>query len=88
MLGCYRFTSSFPKHETYGLVSQMRRAAVSIAANIAEGFRKRHRADKCRFASGFFHDARVLRGRRMHDREHAITAMDEFLQPLGLCCHR
>jgi four helix bundle protein len=49
VLDYYRFTSSFPKHATYGLVSQMRRAAVSIAANIAEGFRKRHRADKCRF---------------------------------------
>jgi four helix bundle protein len=49
VLECYRFTASFPKHEMYGLVSQMRRAAISIAANIAEGFRKRHRADKCRF---------------------------------------
>ena len=37
VLNCYRFTSSFPKHETYGLASQMRRAAVSVAANIAEG---------------------------------------------------
>jgi four helix bundle protein len=33
----YRLTQTFPKHETYGLSSQMQRAAVSIAANIAEG---------------------------------------------------
>jgi four helix bundle protein len=33
----YRLTSSFPKRETYGMMSQMQRAAVSIAANIAEG---------------------------------------------------
>jgi len=33
----YRLTDSFPKREMYGLASQMRRAAVSIAANIAEG---------------------------------------------------
>ena len=38
-----------PKQETYGLCSQLRRSAVSIAANIAEGFRKRGRADKVRF---------------------------------------
>lgn len=33
----YRLTENFPKRETYGLVSQMRRAAVSIVSNIAEG---------------------------------------------------
>ncbi len=48
-LGIYEFTSGFPKQETYGLSSQMRRAAVSIPANIAEGFRKRGKADKARF---------------------------------------
>ncbi|MEX0886479.1 MAG: four helix bundle protein [Phycisphaeraceae bacterium] len=45
----YRFTASFPKHEMYGLTAQLRRAAVSIPANIAEGFRKQSRADKARF---------------------------------------
>jgi four helix bundle protein len=49
VLGVYPFTSSFPKHEIYGLSNQFRRAAVSIAANIAEGFRRRGRADKARF---------------------------------------
>jgi len=49
VLEVYRLTVSFPKHETYGLSSQMRRAAVSISANIAEGFRKRGKADKARF---------------------------------------
>jgi four helix bundle protein len=48
-LATYTFTSSFPKTETYGLSSQMRRSAVSIPANIAEGFRKRGKSDKARY---------------------------------------
>ena len=34
----YKLTENFPKHEIFGLVSQMRRAAVSVAANMAEGY--------------------------------------------------
>ena len=49
VLEVYKLTAVFPKQETYGLSSQMRRAAASIAANIAEGFRKRGKADKARF---------------------------------------
>lgn len=49
VLAVYRITGTFPKHELFGLTSQFRRAAVSIAANIAEGFRKRNKADKIRY---------------------------------------
>jgi len=49
VLETYAFTALFPRHEAYGLTMQMRRAAVSIPANIAEGFRRRGRADKARF---------------------------------------
>jgi len=49
VLAVYKFTEDFPKAETYGLAAQMRRAAVSIPANIAEGFRRRGKADKVRF---------------------------------------
>ena len=45
----YAVTKEFPKDELYGLTSQFRRAAVSIAANICEGYRKLSRADKLRF---------------------------------------
>jgi four helix bundle protein len=49
VLAVYRLTESFPQREIYGLSHQLRRAAVSIPANIAEGFRKRDPADKTRF---------------------------------------
>ncbi len=45
----YAVTKLFPESECYGLTSQFRRAAVSIAANICEGYRKLSRADKLRF---------------------------------------
>jgi len=48
----YQATTVFPKHETYGLTSQMRRAAVSIPSNIAEG--KGHRSD-AEFVRFLFH---------------------------------
>jgi four helix bundle protein len=49
VLSAYKLTETFPKSETYGLTSQLRRAAVSIPANIAEGFKKRGPADKARY---------------------------------------
>ena len=49
VLAAYRLSRTFPRSETYGPSSQFRRAAVSIAANIAEGFKKRSEADKLRF---------------------------------------
>ena len=49
VLGVYALTAAFPKQETYGLSMQLRRASVSIPANIAEGFRRRGKADKARF---------------------------------------
>jgi four helix bundle protein len=49
VLRVYRETRGFPKEELYGLTSQFRRAAVSVPANIAEGFRKQSSPDKARF---------------------------------------
>lgn len=48
-LEAYRSTNSFPKQEMFGLTSQIRRAAVSIAANIAEGCGKRGNGEFQRF---------------------------------------
>ena len=45
----YKITSNFPKEEKYSLVDQMRRVAVSITSNIAEGFGRRSWKDKVKF---------------------------------------
>lgn len=42
-------TKAFPKEELYGTTSQVKRSSVSVAANIAEGFKKKGKADKLRF---------------------------------------
>jgi four helix bundle protein len=49
VLAVYRYSESFPAREKYGLAHQLPRAAVSIPANIAEGFGKRRGAEKARF---------------------------------------
>ena len=75
VLEIYRVTPLFPKSETYGLASQARRAAVSIPANIAEGFRKRGRPDKVRFLN-------IAQGSLEESRYYLILAQD-----LGYCVH-
>jgi len=69
VLAVYAFTAGFPKHETYGLAAQMRRAAVSIPANIAEGFRRRGRVDKVRFMN-------IAEGSLEECRYYLILAQD------------
>jgi four helix bundle protein len=46
---CYRLTKGFPKEEAYGMTSQIRRAAVSIPANIAEGYGRGRRNEYVQF---------------------------------------
>jgi four helix bundle protein len=69
VLAIYNFTAAFPQRETYGLSHQMRQAAISIAANIAEGFRKRSKADKVRFMN-------IAEGSVEESRYYLILAQD------------
>ena len=49
VLDIYTISKDFPHHEMYGVTSQIRRAAISIPANIAEGFKKKGSRDKIRY---------------------------------------
>lgn len=72
---CYRLTSGFPRQEVYGLVGQIRRAAVSVPANIAEGHGREHLGDYLRFLS-------AAKGSLMELETHVIIA--ERLEYLSL----
>jgi four helix bundle protein len=69
VLGVYRWSDRFPKAETYGITSQLRRSAVSIPANIAEGFKKSGRPDKARFMN-------IAQGSLEESRYYLILARD------------
>ncbi len=90
VLSVYRFTETFPKHEVYGLSSQLRRAAVSVPANFAEGFRKTGTADKVRFyniAQGSLEESRyyliLARDLKYGDSTDLILAADEVSRMLA-----
>jgi len=46
---CYKVTKTFPKEEIYGMTSQIRRAATSVPANIAEGYGREYRQEYIQF---------------------------------------
>lgn len=65
----YEMSGNFPKEEIYGLTSQVRRAALSVPANIAEGFGRYHYMDKAKFYLN-------ARGSLYELKSHLLVAMD------------
>ena len=91
-LDVYKATEKFPKSEQYGLMSQMRRSAVSIPSNIAEGCGKEGQAEFARYlriAMGsaseleyqliLSHDLRYLPGESFHTLEDEVTQLKKML---------
>ncbi|WP_308232219.1 four helix bundle protein [Prevotella sp.] len=69
VLQVYSITRSFPEYEKFGLCSQFQRAAVSIPANIAEGYKKMGEADKLRFMN-------IAQGSLEESRYYIILSKD------------
>lgn len=90
VLAIYSFTARFPKQETYGLALQMRRAAISVPANIAEGFRRRGKADKARhmnMAEGSLEESRyyliLSQDLGYGDTSKLVTSLEEVSRLLN-----
>ena len=90
VLAVYRITKEFPNSEIYGFTSQLRLSAVSIPANIAEGFKKRCIADKARFfniAQGSLEESRyflwLARDLNYYDCSQALDNIDEVSKLLS-----
>ena len=84
VLSVYRLSADFPESEKYGLTSQLRRAAISVPANIAEGFKKKSKADKNRFmniAQGSLEECRyyliLIRDLQLADSKALIRQLEE-----------
>jgi four helix bundle protein len=69
VLSVYHITKNYPEDERFGLTSQFRRAAVSIEANIAEGYKKLSKPDKLRFFN-------IAQGSLEECRDYIILSLD------------
>lgn len=74
----YVLTSQFPKSEMFGLTSQMRRASVSIPANLAEGYSRKHRAEYAQFVRIAFGSGAELETFLILAQELGLTSREDL----------
>jgi four helix bundle protein len=94
----YLFTADFPVEERYGMTAQLRKAAVSVGANIAEGSKRKSKVDKARIFNiseseiaetmSILDLAVRLRFGRKEEAERLIGCYDELLGMLESLCEQ
>src|SRR6478672_4517313 len=82
-LELYRISRGFPREEVYGITSQLRRAAVSIGANLAEGCGRRTSTELARFVRIALGSASELDCHLLLSRDLGFMAADEFTRALS-----
>ena len=81
----YRLALTFPDYERFGMVSQLRRAAVSVLANIAEGHGRTHRAEYAHHLSIARGSVREIEALLLFAEEMRYRPEDEFARARELC---
>src|SRR3989338_6282576 len=84
VLSIYQLTKSFPKEELFALTSQMRRAAVSITSNIAEGFSRKSYKEKVNFYSMAQGSLTELQSQLLISRDIGYISTEEYNEFLAL----
>ncbi len=79
VLAVYAMTNKFPQSELYAMADQLRRAAVSVTSNIAEGFRRRTQKDKRKFYLDAFGSLSEVQSQMIVARDVAYISLDEYL---------
>jgi four helix bundle protein len=80
VLGIYAATKTFPKDELFGLVSQMKRAAVSVTSNIAEGFSRQSYKEKVQFYFTSLASVTELQNQLLIARDTRILPKEAFVE--------
>lgn len=80
----YKLTSKFPLEEKYGLVSQLRRAAISIVSNIVEGFKRKYLKDRLHFYNIANSSLEEVKYQLLLTKDLGYINKKQYLQTLGL----